>query len=149
MPPETFSKFALLLGAGLCLLAACHHHSPPGTAVAPHPLEILELSPGAGEGVSNGQTAVIDYMGWIFDPGAPDHKGRLFDSSRASGAPLKFQLGAGQDIKGWDQGILGLKVHGRRQLIIPPELAYGDRGAGGVIPPAATLLFDVELVAIE
>jgi FKBP-type peptidyl-prolyl cis-trans isomerase FkpA len=149
MPPETFSKFALLLGAGLCLLVACHNHSPPAAPAAHRPLEILELSPGAGAGISNGQTAAIDYMGWIFDPEAPDHKGRLFDSSQASGAPLKFQLGAGQVIKGWEQGILGMKVRGRRQLIIPPELAYGDRGAGAVIPPAATLVFDVELVSIE
>jgi FKBP-type peptidyl-prolyl cis-trans isomerase FkpA len=149
MPRATISIRYLLLCAGICLLVACHDHSLPASPAANRPLQMLELSPGAGAGIANGQTAVVDYMGWIFDPGAPDHKGRLFDSSGASGAPLRFVLGSGQVIKGWDQGILGMKVHGRRQLIIPPELAYGDRGAGAVIPPAATLVFDVELVSIE
>jgi FKBP-type peptidyl-prolyl cis-trans isomerase FkpA len=148
MPLDSLSRRTLLL-AGLGLLAACHNASPPASPGAQRALEVLELSPGAGEGIHNGQTAAVDYMGWIFDPDAPEHKGRLFDSSQSSGAPLKFQLGAGQVIKGWDQGILGMKAHGRRRLIIPPELAYGDRGAGGVIPPGATLVFDVELVSIE
>jgi FKBP-type peptidyl-prolyl cis-trans isomerase FkpA len=141
---------SIVLCAGLCLLTACHGKAPPAAPSAPRPLQITELSPGAGDAIRNDQTAVVDYMGWIFDPGAPAHKGRLFDSSRANGAPFRFTLGAGQVIKGWDQGVLGMKVRGRRQLVIPPELAYGDRGAaGGVIPPAATLIFDVELVSIE
>jgi FKBP-type peptidyl-prolyl cis-trans isomerase FkpA len=139
----------LVLCAGLCLLIACHGKAPPAAPAAPRPLQITELSPGAGAPISNDQTAVVDYMGWIFDPAAPDHKGRLFDSSQANGAPIRFTLGRGQVIKGWDQGVLGMKPHGRRQLIIPPELAYGDKGAGGVIPPAATLIFDVELVSVE
>jgi FKBP-type peptidyl-prolyl cis-trans isomerase FkpA len=140
---------SVMLCAGLCLLIACHGKAPPAAPTAPRPLQITELSPGAGAAIGNDQTAVVDYMGWIFDPGAPDHKGRLFDSSQANGAPIRFTLGRGQVIKGWDQGVLGMKAHGRRQLIIPPELAYGDRGAGSVIPPAATLIFDVELVSIE
>jgi FKBP-type peptidyl-prolyl cis-trans isomerase FkpA len=139
----------LVLCAGLCLLMACHDRAPATAPAAQHPFEIIDLSPGAGPSIAAGQTAGVDYMGWIFDPGAPDHKGRLFDSSQAGGAPLKFTLGARQVIKGWDDGLLGMKVHGRRQLIIPPELAYGDRGAGSVIPPGATLIFDVELVSIE
>jgi FKBP-type peptidyl-prolyl cis-trans isomerase FkpA len=140
---------SVVLCAGLCLLIACHDKAPPATPVAARPLQIIELSPGAGAAIGEGQTAVVDYMGWIFDPGAPEHKGRLFDSSQANGAPLRFLLGRGQVIRGWDEGVLGMKVHGRRQLIIPPELAYGDRGAAPVIPPAATLVFDVELVSIE
>ena len=139
----------LVLCAGLCLLLACHGKAPSSAPLAHHAFEIVDLSAGAGPAIAAGQTAGVDYMGWIFDPGAADLKGRLFDSSQASGAPLKFTLGAGQVIKGWDDGVLGMKVHGRRRLIIPPELAYGDRGAGSVIPPGATLLFDVELVSIE
>jgi FKBP-type peptidyl-prolyl cis-trans isomerase FkpA len=149
MPRDTFFRPSLLLLAGIGLLVACHDHSPPTSPVAHRALEIRELAPGTGESIGNGQSAAVDYMGWIFDPDAPEHKGRLFDSTSASGAPLKFQLGAGQVIKGWDQGILGMKVHGRRQLIIPPELAYGERGASALIPPGATLVFDVELVSIE
>ena len=140
---------SLVLCAGLCLLLACHAKAPPAALGPPRPLQITELSPGAGAAIRNDQTAVVDYLGWIFDPAAPDHKGRLFDSSQANGAPIRFTLGRGQVIKGWDEGVLGMKRHGRRELIIPPELAYGDRGADGVIPPAATLLFDVELVSIE
>ena len=139
----------LVLCAGLCLLLACHDRAPSSAPLVHHAFEIVDLSPGAGPAIGAGQTAGVDYRGWIFDPGAPDLKGRLFDSSQASGAPLKFTLGAGQVIKGWDDGVLGMKVHGRRRLIIPPEFAYGDRGAGSVIPPGATLLFDVELVSIE
>jgi FKBP-type peptidyl-prolyl cis-trans isomerase FkpA len=149
MPRDTFFRPSLLLLAAIGLLVACHDHAPPASPIAPRALEIRELAPGTGESIGNGQSAAVDYMGWIFDPDAPAHKGRLFDSSSASGAPLKFQLGAGQVIKGWDQGILGMKVHGRRQLIIPPELAYGERGAGALIPPGATLVFDLELVSIE
>jgi FKBP-type peptidyl-prolyl cis-trans isomerase FkpA len=149
MPRDAFFRPSLLLLAGIGLLVACHEHAPPAPPTVHRALEIRELAPGAGASIASGQSAAVDYMGWIFDPDAPDHKGRLFDSTSASGAPLKFQLGAGQVIAGWDQGILGMKVHGRRQLIIPPELAYGDRGAGGLIPPGATLVFDVELVSIE
>jgi FKBP-type peptidyl-prolyl cis-trans isomerase FkpA len=139
----------LVLCAGLCLLMACHDRSPVSAPLSHHAFEVTDLAPGAGPPIAAGQTAGVAYMGWIFDPGAPDLKGRLFDSSQAGGAPLKFNLGAAQVIKGWDEGVLGMKVHGRRRLIIPPELAYGDRGAGAVIPPGATLIFDVELVSIE
>jgi FKBP-type peptidyl-prolyl cis-trans isomerase FkpA len=149
MRRAAFSVRSILLCAGICLLGACHERAPPAAPVAELPLQIRELAPGAGEPISNGQTAVVDYMGWIYDPDLPDHKGRLFDSSSASGAPLKFQLGAGQVIRGWEQGILGMKPRARRELVIPPQLAYGERGAGPLIPPGATLLFDVELVSIE
>ena len=112
-------------------------------------MQSVEIAAGDGAAIAPGQFAVVDYTGWLYDQNAADHKGRVFDSSRSSGAPFRFQLGAGQVIRGWDQGIAGMKVHGRRQLTIPPELAYGNHGAGSVIPPGATLVFDVELVAIQ
>ncbi len=134
------------------LIAACHgSHSPTpvATAVRARPaLEITDLRVGAGPGIRAGQTALVDYTGWLYDPSAPGHKGREFDSS-LSRAPLRFVVGAGHVIKGWDEGIVGMRVGGRRRLVIPPDLAYGDRGAGGVIPPGATLIFDVELVAVR
>jgi len=124
-----------------------------GTAsarTAPAAIEILELGPGSGAPVAGGQTAVVQYTGWLYDAAAADHKGRQFDSSASTGQPFRFVVGAGQVIKGWDQGVLGMSVGGHRRLTIPADLAYGDGGAGGgVIPPGATLVFDVELVGIE
>jgi FKBP-type peptidyl-prolyl cis-trans isomerase FkpA len=91
----------------------------------------------------------VQYTGWLYDTTAPDHKGKEFDSSLNAGHPFTFGVGAEQVIKGWDQGVLGMKVGEHRRLVIPPDLGYGDVGAGNVIPPGATLIFDVELVAIE
>ncbi|HUY84278.1 MAG TPA: FKBP-type peptidyl-prolyl cis-trans isomerase [Steroidobacteraceae bacterium] len=134
------------------MIAACHaNHSPTPAATAARArpaLEITDLRVGVGSGIRAGQTALVDYTGWLYDPSAPGHKGREFDSS-LSRAPLRFVVGAGHVIKGWDEGIVGMRVGGRRRLVIPPDLAYGDRGAGGVIPPGATLIFDVELVAVR
>jgi FKBP-type peptidyl-prolyl cis-trans isomerase len=112
-------------------------------------LEVGELQAGSGAPITAGQKAVVQYTGWLYETSAPDKKGKEFDSSRNSGRPFSFVVGAGQVIKGWDQGVLGMKVGGRRRLTIPPDLAYGDVGAGGVIPPGAALVFDVDLVAIE
>ena len=112
-------------------------------------LAITELKPGAGAEVAAGQTAVVHYTGWLFADGAPDNKGRKFDSSRDRNDPFAFRVGGGQVIKGWDQGVAGMKVGGERRLVIPPELGYGSRGAGGAIPGGATLVFDVELVSIR
>jgi FKBP-type peptidyl-prolyl cis-trans isomerase len=114
-----------------------------------HALAITELKPGTGAEVAAGQTAVVHYTGWLFADGAPDNKGRKFDSSRDRNDPFAFRVGGGQVIKGWDQGVAGMKVGGERRLVIPPELGYGSRGAGGVIPGGATLVFDVELVSIR
>ena len=97
---------------------------------------------------SAGKQVSVHYTGWLFDEAAPENKGRKFDSSRDRGQPFEFQLGVGQVIGGWDQGFAGMKVGGQRTLIIPPELGYGARGAGGVIPPNATLLFEVELLGV-
>ncbi len=112
-------------------------------------LAITELKPGIGAEVAAGQTAVVHYTGWLHADGAPDNKGRKFDSSRDRNDPFAFRVGGGQVIKGWDQGVAGMKVGGERRLVIPAELGYGARGAGGVIPGGATLVFDVELVSIR
>ncbi len=104
---------------------------------------------GDGEEATVGKTVSVHYTGWLYDEAASDHKGKKFDSSRDRGEPFEFRLGAGQVIKGWDQGVAGMKVGGQRTLIIPPDLGYGSRGAGGVIPPNATLVFDVELLGVR
>jgi peptidylprolyl isomerase len=101
---------------------------------------------GTGPAAKPGDKLVMQYTGWLDDHGK---KGKKFDSSRDHGAPFSFTLGAHQVIPGWDEGIAGMKAGGERTLIIPPALAYGSRGAGGVIPPNATLIFDVELLRIE
>jgi FKBP-type peptidyl-prolyl cis-trans isomerase len=103
---------------------------------------------GKGAEARAGKTVVVNYTGWLLDPAAKDKKGRQFDSSVGRG-PFSFPLGAGRVIKGWDEGVAGMKVGGKRTLVIPPELAYGSRGAGGVIPPNATLVFDVELLEVK
>jgi FKBP-type peptidyl-prolyl cis-trans isomerase len=105
-------------------------------------------SPGDGATIKNGDVAIMHYTGWLFDEAAPENKGAKFDSSVDRGQTFDFTLGAGQVISGWDEGVLGMVVGEKRTLVIPPELGYGARGAGGVIPPNATLLFDIELVNI-
>ena len=96
-----------------------------------------------------GTTVTVHYTGWLYDPKAADQHGKKFDSSKDHGEPFSFKLGAGQVIRGWDQGVAGMKVGGTRTLVIPSELGYGQRGAGGAIPPNATLLFDVELLEVK
>jgi FKBP-type peptidyl-prolyl cis-trans isomerase FkpA len=125
------------------------NNTPAATANAVSTLETTDLARGAGAAVAAGQYAVVQYTGWLYEPSAPDHKGKEFDSSLKGGTPFRFQLGAGQVIKGWDQGVAGMQLGGKRRLVIPADLAYGDRGAGDVIPPGATLVFDVDLVGIE
>jgi FKBP-type peptidyl-prolyl cis-trans isomerase len=105
-------------------------------------LKIENDVPGTGAEAVAGKTVSVHYVGTLLD-------GTKFDSSRDRGEPFEFTLGAGQVIKGWDQGIAGMKVGGKRKLVIPPELGYGANGAGGVIPPNATLLFDVELMGVK
>ena len=110
---------------------------------------MIEHQIGEGDLAEAGREVVVHYTGWLFDEAAPENKGRKFDSSRDRGEPFVFPLGAGQVLKGWDQGVAGMRVGGQRTLVIPPELGYGARGAGGVIPPNATLVFDVELLGVR
>jgi FKBP-type peptidyl-prolyl cis-trans isomerase FkpA len=112
------------------------------------PLETTDVTEGAGDPALTGKPVSVHYTGWLFDPSTPENKGRKFDSSRDRGEPFGFVLGAGQVIAGWDSGVAGMRVGGHRRLTIPPESGYGARGAGGVIPPNATLVFDVELLGV-
>jgi peptidylprolyl isomerase len=108
-------------------------------------LEYEDTQVGTGASPARGKTCVMHYTGWLWVNGA---KGAKFDSSVDRGEPFEFAIGVGQVIKGWDEGVMSMKVGGKRTLRIPPELGYGARGAGGVIPPNATLLFEVELLDI-
>ncbi len=101
---------------------------------------------GTGPEPQSGQTVIVQYTGWLYQNG---QKGKKFDSSRDRNAPFTFTLNAHQVISGWDQGLATMHIGGKRTLIIPPELGYGDRGAGGVIPPGATLIFDIELLGVR
>ena len=122
---------------------------PAATTTTPEGLVITELAPGSGDAIAPGSMAVVHYTGWLYDTAAPENKGRKFDSSVDRGEPFEFPLGRGQVIAGWDEGVAGMKVGGKRTLIIPPELGYGERGAGDAIPPNATLIFDVELLKVK
>jgi FKBP-type peptidyl-prolyl cis-trans isomerase FkpA len=113
-------------------------------------LQKIDTQAGMGPEAKAGEAVFVHYTGWLYDPAAPDGHGRKFDSSLDRKVPFGFVLGMGKVIKGWDEGVAGMKVGGKRTLVIPPALAYGERGAGGgVIPPNATLVFDVELVEIK
>jgi len=109
-------------------------------------LQILDSTIGSGATPKTGQSCVMHYTGWLYENGV---KGKKFDSSVDRGQPFEFRIGQGQVIRGWDEGVATMKVGGKRTLIIPPDLGYGARGAGGVIPPNATLIFDVELLAVK
>jgi peptidylprolyl isomerase len=108
----------------------------------PSGLKYRDITEGTGESPKNGQTVKVHYTGTLQD-------GTKFDSSRDRGQPFEFPIGLGRVIKGWDEGVLTMKIGGRRELVIPPDLGYGSRGAGGVIPPNATLIFDVELLGLK
>jgi peptidylprolyl isomerase len=112
----------------------------------PSGLKITDTQAGTGASPKTGQTCVMHYTGWLYQDGK---KGAKFDSSVDRGQPFEFPIGTGRVIKGWDEGVASMKVGGKRTLIIPPELGYGARGAGGVIPPNATLLFEVELLGVK
>ena len=112
----------------------------------PSGLQIVDTKVGTGASPKTGQICVMHYTGWLYDNGA---KGKKFDSSVDRGQPFEFAIGKQQVIAGWDEGVATMKIGGKRTLIIPPSLGYGARGAGGVIPPNATLIFDVELLGVK
>ena len=146
-------RFKSLLTAALlvsaCTLAAGAAKEKIVPTPAPTTLEITDVKAGKGPAIAAGQTAVVHYTGWLYSETTPDHKGKKFDSSRDRNDPFEFRLGAGMVIRGWDDGVAGMKVGGTRTLVIPPALGYGARGAGGDIPPNATLVFDVELLGVR
>jgi FKBP-type peptidyl-prolyl cis-trans isomerase len=112
-------------------------------------LKKIDVKQGDGAEAVAGKAVIVHYTGWLYDPAAADGHGKKFDSSVDRKEPFNFKLGAGQVIKGWDEGVAGMKAGGKRTLVIPPQMGYGARGAGGVIPPNATLLFDVELIEVK
>ena len=128
-----------LVAAPLTALAA-------GEVTTPSGLRIIDVKLGTGPVPQAGQTVTVNYTGWLFVDGK---KGKKFDSSLDRHEPFSFTLGQGQVIKGWDEGLATMHVGGKRTLIIPPDLGYGASGAGGVIPPGATLIFDVDFISVK
>lgn len=149
--PSSSVRQLLVVSAALVTIGCSGSGSSPTSPVLLPFAEFsqTDLRVGDGAEATNGQRVTVHYTGWLYDPTQPEQKGRQFDSS-VGRAPFTFTLGAGQVIRGWDQGVVGMKVGGQRRLIIPPSLAYGSQGApGGVIPPNATLVFDIELLDIQ
>jgi len=161
---SAFARRTLLVAATAVLAGAAFAQSPQkGPAEGSPPssttvskigakvteLQIIEQLQGTGIEAAAGKAVTVHYTGWLYDPAAADGHGAKFDSSLDRKAPFVFPLGAGRVIKGWDEGVAGMKVGGKRTLLIPPHKAYGERGAGGVIPPNATLIFDVELLDVK
>lgn len=138
-----------LFTSALLGLAACAQ----GDAALPEgPIDGLTLVDervGGGAIAEPGVEAIVHYTGWLYDAGADDRRGAKFDSSVDRGQAFAFPLGAGRVIRGWDEGVVGMREGGKRILYIPPELGYGARGAGAVIPPGATLVFEVELLEVR
>ena len=114
----------------------------------PSGLHYEDTTVGSGAAAQAGNKVTVNYTGWLHDASAPKERGSKFDSSKDRRDPFKFDLGAGMVIRGWDEGVQGMQVGGKRVLTIPPQLGYGARGAGGVIPPNATLVFEVELLGV-
>ncbi len=143
---RTLSKKSLMIfmmSVLLCSLGTVVQAADEGKVVTTESgLQYVDVVPGDGQEAKSGDDVVVHYTGTLTD-------GTKFDSSKDRNDPFSFPLGAGQVIKGWDEGVAGMKVGGTRQLIIPPDLGYGARGAGGVIPPNATLNFDVELLEVK
>jgi len=137
---------ALTGTAALIAPTAAMAQAAGATVTTPSGLKITDTKVGTGATPKPGQTCVMHYTGWLYEGGA---KGKKFDSSVDRGQPFEFPIGRRQVISGWDEGVATMKVGGKRTLIIPPELGYGARGAGGVIPPNATLIFDVELLDVK
>ena len=141
---------SVFLAVVLISIVGCSESTTSTSAVSDvAELLMTDVVMGTGAEAVTGKKVSVHYTGWLYDKGAADNKGKKFDSSRDRGQPFEFPLGGGRVIKGWDQGVAGMKVGGQRTLTIPPGLGYGSRGAGGLIPPNATLMFDVELLSIR
>jgi len=150
-------RFAAAIATLVAVTACAQTGAPPAApakpAAAAAPAVVTELvkkdtKEGNGKLAEKGKAVSVHYTGWLYDPAAPEQKGKKFDSSHDRKIPFGFILGAGRVIKGWEEGVVGMKEGGQRTLIIPASMGYGDKGAGGVIPPGATLLFEVELLKI-
>jgi peptidylprolyl isomerase len=145
--PRAIAVPAFALFAALAAAAATPANAQNGAAVTtPSGLQLIDTKVGTGPSPKPGQLCVMHYTGFLSENGV---RGKKFDSSVDRGQPFSFKIGARQVIAGWDEGIATMKVGGKRTLIIPPNLGYGDRGAAGVIPPNATLIFDVELLEVR
>jgi len=120
--------------------------SAPQPVTTSSGLQVIDTKVGTGASPRTNQTAVVHYTGWLYENGV---KGKKFDSSVDRNEPFEFPVGAGRVIRGWDEGVASMKIGGKRTLIVPPQLGYGARGAGGAIPPNATLIFDVELLGVK
>lgn len=142
---------AVLVAAGFYMFATNYQfkEQKKESPVASASLVKTDIKLGEGETAMADKTVTVHYTGWLYDEAASNHQGKKFDSSRDRNQPFPFPLGAGRVIPGWEMGVVGMKVGGRRLLIIPPELAYGSGGAGGVIPPNAQLVFEVELLGVQ
>ena len=139
-------RSALKAALALAAVAAASPSLAQTGQTTPSGLQVTDTKVGTGTTPKTGQTCVMHYTGWLYENG---QKGKKFDSSVDRGEPFEFPIGAGRVIKGWDEGVATMKVGGKRTLIIPPSLGYGARGAGGVIPPNATLIFEVELLGVK
>ncbi|WP_329740818.1 FKBP-type peptidyl-prolyl cis-trans isomerase [Dyella sp. A6] len=131
------------------VLAACSHPPQPYDGGQVTKLTITDLKVGTGAEAKPGMQVKVNYTGWLYDQHAKDKRGKKFDSSFDHGAPFTFTLGKGMVIKGWDEGVTGMRVGGKRLLLIPAALGYGAQGAGGVIPPNASLVFEVDLLGVS
>ena len=133
------------------IMAACGggsgSSSPTSPSTGSAPYSQTDLRVGTGAEATTGRRATVNYTGWLYDASRPEQKGQQFDTS-VGRQPFTFTVGAGQVIAGWDRGVPGMKVGGQRRLVIPPELGYGSRGSPPVIPPNATLVFDIELLDV-
>lgn len=148
-PPMRRWLLPILALLVLLVLAACSNKPPePYQGGNVSELSIHDIKTGTGPEAEPGMEVLVQYTGWLYDEHAEDNRGQEFDSTaKRDDTPFRFVLGAGKVIKGWDKGVVGMRVGGVRELLIPPDLAYGDRGAGGgIIPPGASLVFKVELV---
>jgi FKBP-type peptidyl-prolyl cis-trans isomerase FkpA len=144
------TPLALLIIVGIFSTTACSQQAAPKTEIS-NMTELIktDVKLGTGDLATAGKNVSVHYTGWLYDAAASDHHGKKFDSSRDRNEPFEFPLGAGRVIQGWDQGVAGMKVGGQRTLVIPASMGYGARGAGGAIPPNATLVFDVELLGVH